>query len=146
MITVNDYFNGTKATWKALPLTWVKKLLALATSDQDVKLGNRTFRKNHTSPESYYWVSTDGSHIIRLSTHWSDGSSTNNCGWVSTCRWTLVDDHGHISVGTKRDRRGYVQSAWCAGIVAFSDMIRIPRGQRPLSRLERIEREANSVM
>ena len=147
MVTVNDYFNGTRAIWKALPLTWVRKLLALQDSDQPVKLGNRTYTKNYSSSESYYWISTDGSYLIRLSNHWSKGSSAKNCQWVATCWWELAGDTGHQSIGTVKNRfNGYVQSKWCAGIVAFRDMARIPRGQRPLSKLERIEMELNSEM
>lgn len=142
MINESNYFTGTSARFAALPLTWAKRLFSLREADGVVRLGNKNFRKNFVSGSSFYWVSTDGQYLVRLSDHWSEGSSVTNCGWIATCRWSLENSRGALKTGKTFNRfaRTYVPEGFEAGIVAFRDMRLLAK--RPLSKFERIKFES----
>lgn len=127
-VTRDDYFISTSATWRALPLPWVRALMTARKQDIStaVRLGNHHYQLDYKSRSSWYWVSADGRFLIRLSDHWSSGSSSINCGRIRDCRWRLDADCGAIHAGAGRDRYGWRPVSYTAGIVSFSSMARLP--------------------
>lgn len=121
-----DYWSGTSATWRALPLSWVRGLLRARRAEigSPVTLGNHVYRLDHKSASSWYWVSEDGTHLVRLSDHWSSGSSSVNCGRIKDCRWRLEGDCGAVRCGLSSYRGSPRPADFTAGIVELRSMAR----------------------
>lgn len=63
---------------------------------------------------SFYWVSEDGTHLMRLSNHWSAVEvrvEAFTCGNVARCWWSL-----------RTQGRNLRKGEWHLGIIAFCDM------------------------
>ena len=145
-VTIADYFVGTRAEFRALPPSWTRALNKAR--GKAVTLGNRRYVFNHASGSSWYWVSEDSRYLVRLSDHWSNGCRGDgalNCRWVSSCWWTLSGDRGAVKTGLRRGYSdGYTPVNLSAGIVRLDAMERIPKDERPRSRLERLEASLNA--
>ena len=117
-----NYFVSTEAEFRAIPSKWARALLR----GGNVRLGNQTFVPDYVSrldgdpysgigPSfSAYWVSADGSTLVRVSDHWCGATSgMKRCHNIRSCIWSL---------------RGKVRTVFqdgfvlAGGIVRFRDM------------------------
>ena len=135
MVDRKNYFVASAAEFRAIPSKWVRALLRVG---KKIRLGNRRYLLDHVSKVdemrgdyftggyharsfSAYWVSADGSELIRVSDHWCLGANrrwatsdkAKRCPNVKSCLWWLsgkphaVESDGFRLVG---------------GIVRFRDM------------------------
>jgi hypothetical protein len=60
------------------------------------KLGGKEYlldfisKKNEWENISIYIIDIKSDNLIRLSDHWSRGSNVKNCGYIATCKWSLL--------------------------------------------------------
>lgn len=109
-ITASNYFEASEGVFKKLPSRITR--LFLASVGDDVVWARETWKFNFKSVSSYYW--TNGTHLIRVSDHWSEGAVRCECNWVSRCWWVLDGR-------SKSMKHGCVEGFY-AGIISFSDM------------------------
>ena len=144
-IDANNYFVESHGVFLAQPTSWARAAREATMSRKPLRLGNRIWhpiaktgrevtacgyeklilrpsnaRWTDVSADqdcrSFYWVSEDGTHLMRLSDHWSDvisGIRTATVGHVASCWWAL-------NKNTKRSRNYDHGFALC--IIAFADM------------------------
>ena len=98
MIDRKNYFVATAAEFRAIPSKWARALLR----GGKVRLGNQTFVPDYVSGKdedpysgidkslSAYWVSADGSTLIRVSDHWCGATrELKRCHSIRSCLWRL---------------------------------------------------------
>ena len=109
-ITASNYFEASFGEFRKLPSRVTS--MFLASVGDDVTWAGRRWRFNFRSLRSLYW--TDGTHLIRVSDHWSEGNVRCACNWIARCWWTLADR-------SRSMKKGCV-GGFYSGIIAFSDM------------------------
>ena len=129
-ITSKNYFVSSEANFRVIPVSWT--LALLKGGDQPVRLGNQTFLRDFTSKSpsygsvSVYWISTDGTTLIRVSDHWSTASchnereTVNRCKSIRKCFWRLCGRAKSETVEFKD--LGSSCGYFAGGIVRFRDM------------------------
>lgn len=135
------WWGATKGEFRLLPESWTIKLWSSfeahyrtyrvskwdytikdETTPHSVKLGNIIYNFNFASGKpgsigSIYYISEDGSHLIRVSTHWSGAVKaprTIVCHWIKSCWWTI---RGVGAASRYRNKWSVL-----GGIIAFSEL------------------------
>lgn len=109
-INASNYFEASVGEFRKLPSRITRMFLALV--GEDVSWAGETWKFNFRSNSSFYW--TNGTHLIRVSDHWSRGSVRCECDNVARCWWTLADRSRSL-------KKGCV-GGFYAGIVPFAGL------------------------
>lgn len=110
MIDASNYFEASAGEFMKLPRRITQLFLAFV--GESVEWAGETWSFNFESRSSFYW--TNGTHLIRVSDHWSEGQVHCACGNIRSCWWTLS--------GCSRSKKEGCEGGFYAGIIRFSDM------------------------
>lgn len=113
-VNASNYFEASEGVFRKLP----RRIAALFLSSvgDDVEWAGTIWSFNFKSNSSFYW--TNGTHLIRVSDHWSRGNVRCACNWIRRCWWELSDR----SRSMKKGCVGYWFGGFYAGMIAFADM------------------------
>lgn len=111
-INASNYFEASVGEFHKLP-SRITRLFLTSVGD-DVRWAGAVWKFNFRSVSSFYW--TNGTHLIRVSDHWSGGSVRCECDWIASCWWTLVDRSRSL-------KKGCV-GGFYAGFVPFAELSR----------------------
>lgn len=110
MIDASNYFEASAGEFRKLPRHVTT--LFLASVGDSVEWAGETWEFNFRSQSSFYW--TNGTHLIRVSDHWSRGQVRCACRDIRRCWWTLADRSRSL-------KKGCVDGFY-AGIVPFAGL------------------------
>lgn len=111
MIDASNYFEASAGEFRKLPRKVTR--LFLSNIGKSVMWDGQTWEFNFRSANSYYW--TSGTHLLRVSDHWSSGAVRCACRWIRRCWWTLASR-------SRSMKEGCVDGFY-SGIISFTEMV-----------------------